>query len=86
MVFHPKTILDGKQILIIVSELSELVAANDGRSGHLSCLHAFLTYIFDVLEFFMIKLTSLLVQSNAYQVDTVFGKVFFFYMYMSVSV
>jgi len=43
----------------------------------LSCLHTFLTCLFDVLRFFMIKLSSLLVQCNACQVDIGFRKVFF---------
>jgi len=43
--------------------LSQLVAANDGQSETLvlSCIHTFLTYLFDVLRFFMIKLQTLLV-------------------------
>jgi len=67
--------------------LSRLVTANDNgwSESLLSCLHAFITCFFDVLGFFTIKLPSLLVQCNACQVDTGFGKgVFFLHVRISV--
>ena len=43
--------------------LLRLVSVNDGWSESLilSCLHVFLTYLFDVVNLFMIKLLILLV-------------------------
>jgi len=62
--------------------LSRLVTASDdwSESFILSCLQAFLilTYLFDVLSFFMIQLLSLLVHCNVCRVDINFGKRVFF--------
>ena len=64
--------------------LTQLVAVNDGQS--ISYLQAFLTYLFDVLTFFLIKKLSLLVQCNACEVDIGFGKGVGFFLHICIGV
>jgi len=53
---------------------------------HLSCLHVFLTYLFDILRYFTIQLASLLAQCNACQVDIGVLKVVFIFLHIRISV